>query len=238
MPFNILNFFASALIWLGSENGYPVVSHKRIPCMVDNHDSILKFVMFALTWIVAALLQLLWPVVLLILCFSSIIWFIFIFVLGYVLYQTKLMSLNHVWNCWIFLWTFERLHNVNELPTTTTNKSVFKNTNVIMDNGMFNRSLLEEFLFETFPQIIVQVINNYYTNYNYVTIASLLFSTIIMLDGMWRMVYWRYYKRIAFADIPVTIPGGIIKLQQPATQRAVEMTDFVNQRRDNGNCND
>ena len=218
-PNNLLKNYLDVLLWLGKDDGYPTVNGKRTPWMVENHDSIPKFMMFILTWALMVMLQLVCLLILILFRIFTGLCYLTLFFLGYVFYQTKLLSLNHVWNYWLFCWTGEQLRETNsQLPTKiTSHKSALKDSNVTLDAGMFNRSLFEEFIFETFPQIIMQVINNYYTTYTTITVFSLVFSAIIMADGIWRMVYWRYFKQVAFDDIPVKLPGGIINLNRVIT---------------------
>ena len=72
-------------------------------------------------------------------------------------------------------------------------KELTKPTDAVFDFALFNKSLLVEFVTETFPQLIVQAYNNTYTHQwtNLLNIISAVASVIISANGLWRMLYWK-----------------------------------------------
>ncbi len=118
-----------------------------------------------------------------------LIWIPWIFV-GMLCFSTKAFAIGRIWNFWIKLWTFDDKH--------------LKSYD--FDAGIFNKSLLAEFVLESLPQMIIQVFNNTLIgNWSFSGYFSTLVSLLIVANGLYRQLYWRLFIGIKFEDIPVSV---------------------------------
>ena len=173
------------LWWLGREGGYPTVNGKRVAWAFDAHDNLIKVVYYWVSWVLVVLYQLVYACPLYVLTVVDGVCYLVMILLGYLLYQTKALSMNCIFNKYIMMWIGSG--NVQLLNKLT------KPTDVVFDFALFNKSLLAEFVTETFPQLILQSYNNTYTNQwaNLLNIVSAAASVIISVNGLWRMLYWK-----------------------------------------------
>jgi hypothetical protein len=176
------------LWWLGREGGYPTVNGKKVVWAFDAHDNVVKVLIYWVSWVLIVLYQLVYACPLYLLTFVDLMYHMPMILLGYFLYQTKTLAMNCVFNRYMALW----LGSGNEKLL----KKLTKPTNVVFDFALFNKSLLAEFVTETFPQLIVQSYNNSYTNQwaSLLNVVSAVASVIIFINGLWRMLYWKVSK--------------------------------------------
>ncbi len=92
-----------------------------------------------------------------------------------------------------------RVWNADNFEIVTTDSSA-------IDTGHLNRGLLSEFVFETLPQLVLQIFNNtntkIWTTSGYFSTCFSIFST---LNGIYKYIYWVGYKGISIDDVPVTV---------------------------------
>jgi hypothetical protein len=115
-------------------------------------------------------------------------------VLGMLLNSTKVFAIGGVYNRWMQLWTASEKHG----------------TASFIDAEVLNESVYMEILGETFPQVIIQVWNNYAINPNIlgwgtVNILSLAVTVINTFNGLWKIGYYKLYRGISLVDIPISM---------------------------------
>ena len=74
---------------------------------------------------------------------------------------------------------------------------------------MLNESIYVEILAETFPQVIIQILNHSFINrsmtsgWDLVSGASIVVTILNTLNGLWKLLYYKAIKGINLDDIPV-----------------------------------
>jgi hypothetical protein len=190
--------FFKKFLWLGvSQSGYPSYNGSDVVVTFQVHDSIVKLIYFAASWLLCVIMQGLCLVpaacVLLIQAPFIFIWLI----IGTFLFQIKVLSIGTVWNFWFSLWSGDDVRFYSYVE---------------VDVKLFNKSLLAEFVSESLPQIIVQAYNNTKTNkWSYYGYASGALSAFMTIDGIWRILYYKIYSGKSFADIPVGMGRIVIR---------------------------
>merc|ERR1711871_1209092 len=59
-------------------------------------------------------------------------------------------------------------------------------------------------MYETFPQLIIQFLNNTFLNtWSPLAIFSMLFSIFNAINGLYRLFFYKYIKKVPLANIPV-----------------------------------
>ena len=160
--------------------------------MFDAHDNMIKFVLYLCAWVGIVLFQVVYAFPLYLLALVDGMCYVLMLFVGYFLYQTKSLSMNHVFNKYIALWL--------GAEKTGMLQKLTKPTSDVFDFAFFNKSLLAEFLSETFPQLIVQSYNNTYTNQwtSTLNVVSAAASVVISVNGLWRMLYWKVNLSLQF----------------------------------------
>ncbi len=108
------------------------------------------------------------------------------FLVGCLLFQTKLFSIANVRNYWLIIW-------MGYVPTENATRSGIY---------IFALAVLGEFLLETIPQTILQAINNQKFNH-WSTLAqfSTAFSIVMVLDGVYFFGYHWLFSHESFQEI-------------------------------------
>ena len=102
-------------------------------------------------------------------------WFIF----GFVLFETQVMSVGHVKFLWFGVWTGDWDHyGAMDIPT--------------IDTAVFNRTLFASFLLDSVPMLTVQIINNSKlfpaNEWGVFLILNLSLSSYAVTAGLWKYV--------------------------------------------------
>jgi hypothetical protein len=119
-----------------------------------------------------------------------------LFVLGHVLYCCKVFPISRVSNVWLRLYTRSTKHT----------------SSVVILVPLLQQSIFEEMITESLPQMFIQIINNSFTNiWSPLSYFSTAMSGIMILNGMWRLVYYRLYLKIAIDAIPTPLSDEIFK---------------------------
>ena len=114
--------------------------------------------------------------------------FFFIFALGALCYQSKVIAIKSVWDSWIFVWTLSTNYRMEDFA---------------VDTEILNESLLSEFVFETLPQLVIQNVNTVVTqNFTRVQLFSTLLSGFITLNGLVTFGYYMLYQGKKMGEIP------------------------------------
>jgi len=144
------------LLWLSQINGSPAVYGERLTgfYVFETHDNVPKFIIYIIVWTILFLIQVICAIpvfvshVLLVIVYTP--WII----CGYILYQTKLMSINYIWNKWIAI-----------SCSSDDAKRLFREESPdVINLEFFNKSVVVEILMETVPQIFLQMTNNMLLN--------------------------------------------------------------------------
>ena len=127
-------------------------------------------------------------------------WLIF----GFFLHSTKVFSIGGVSNMWLQVWTGTDKYNVTH----------------VIDVEVLNESIYFEILVETMPQLILQLSNNILLKQPWtgVQIFSVLLSGLNALNVLYKLIYYKCYKKMDLAEIPVEVKVlgvEIIKLDPP-----------------------
>jgi hypothetical protein len=81
---------------------------------------------------------------------------------------------------------------------------------VEIDTGFLNMAMFSEFVLETLPQLVLQIVNGLFTqSLSLFAKISIGMSAAVALNGVYRYGYWAIYMRKPLEDIPL---GFQIKL--------------------------
>lgn len=81
---------------------------------------------------------------------------------------------------------------------------------VALDTEELNCSMFFGFLFDTIPLLVVQFLNNYYAHgaidkWNDFLMVTFISSCYMALSGIWKCIYWRFYRGVSWKDVPVSM---------------------------------
>lgn len=193
-----------SLWWLGGEGGFPTYFGKKMSCTFERHDTLMKILSFWVVWIVSIGAQIgcifLYvfrhtPYILIHLPFWGV-WML----IGCYCYQIKAMAIGKIWLGWFRVWL-----NSNKMDS-----------DVAIDTDIMNQSIFVHFVLETFPQLILQSLNNQLTgSWSGLAIFSTVLSIFMVANGCYRYLYYTLFLRVKFADIPLelTLLFTTIKLE-------------------------
>jgi hypothetical protein len=117
-----------------------------------------------------------------------------LFLVGHVLYCFKVFPISRVSNLWLRLYTRSSKHT--------------SSVNVIIP--LLQESIFEEMLTESLPQMIIQIANNSLNSmWAPLSIFSTAMSSIMILNGIWRLVYYRLYLKIKIGAIPTDLSNDV-----------------------------
>jgi hypothetical protein len=126
------------------------------------------------------------------------------FIVGIYLFQSKVICIGSIWNYWLGHWIGdERFNELNLLQPDSH-----------IDFAILNESLFSEFLFETFPQLLLQIINTSLVGgTNFAFIFSVALSGYNTLNGIYKYGYYVIYKQKSLRDVPqeIELLGGFFK---------------------------
>jgi len=190
------SYLKSIFIWLSHHSkGIPVIRETKFPYVFADFDNFVKIGYLILLWAVLLVLQLISLMALSVYFVFYIPYFVVLVILTQVCNQTKAMTINHMYNVWVYFWTFDEKN--------------FKTVGVV-DVEALNKSILSEFVLETLPQICLQYANARVVGFDLFQVGSLISSLIIASNGIWRFVYWNLIQKVPFSKIPIQINFGPI----------------------------
>jgi len=109
---------------------------------------------------------------------------------GVFLYVTKLFSITRIKRFWLFLWTGIEQDEFLE----------------VADPYTLNECIYNTILFESFPQLVIQAINNSKVNmWTKIAILSSIISGLGCLNGLYRVLYFKFIKGTNLIDVPIDI---------------------------------
>jgi hypothetical protein len=104
---------------------------------------------------------------------------------GMFFYQTKLLAFVPFWNMWVRRWTGSDNHTKKGLVSVQ----------------MLNKSVLTELIFESMPQIIIQVVNGILMKtLTLVGIFSVSMSALFIVNGIYKFLFFLYCKKVTEDD--------------------------------------
>jgi hypothetical protein len=114
--------------------------------------------------------------------------------LGMMLYCTKIFAIAGVYNRWMMMWTGKE----DDYVRTPVDKEIL------------NESIYVEIIGETFPQVLLQTLNNLQVNPNFATwgtinLMSLSVTILNTGNGIWKIGYWKLFLGVGLVDIPVEL---------------------------------
>jgi hypothetical protein len=119
-----------------------------------------------------------------------------LFLVGHVLYCCKVFPISRVSNLWLRLYTRSNKHT----------------SSVVIILPLLQESIFEEMLTESVPQMIMQIINNTLNQeWSPLSYFSTAMSGVMILNGIWRLVYYRLYMKVAINAIPNDLSDDIFK---------------------------
>jgi hypothetical protein len=119
-----------------------------------------------------------------------------LFLVGHVLYCCKVFPISRVSNLWLRLYTRSTKHT----------------SSVVIIIPLLQESIFEEMLTESVPQMVIQIVNNTLTNvWSPLSYFSTAMSGVMILNGIWRLVYYRLYLKIKINAIPTDLSNDVFK---------------------------
>ena len=142
-----------------------------------------------------------------------IVWSIFVvpcFTLGSYLFVSKAFAIRMIADQWFSLWSGAEAEAGDDVGKTKQQQQQQQQQSVV-DTSTLNESLIIHFFFETFPLLVIQIINNSILNkWTPLGIASVTFSALNAFNGIYRFAYHRIYLGTKIAEIPVDFSiGGV-----------------------------
>jgi hypothetical protein len=121
-----------------------------------------------------------------------------LFLVGHVLYCCKVFPISRVSNTWLRLYTRSNRHA--------------SSVNIIIP--LLQESIFEEMLTESVPQMIIQIVNNTLTaTWSPVSYFSTAMSSAMILNGIWRLAYYRIYLKVPINEIPTDLSCEIFTME-------------------------
>lgn len=161
------------------------------------NDSLFKLLWSAIGWILVLAMQALSVVVYLV--FSVVIiavhllFYTFWLPIGFFLYSTKTIAIGKIWTLWFRGWT-----GTDNFDSSTA-----------IDARILNKSIFVEVMYETFPQLLLQITNNQMmSTWDSICIFSTSVSLFMAINEFYRFNYWRCFRGVSYKDVPLKIDFG------------------------------
>ncbi len=114
--------------------------------------------------------------------------FVPMYIFGCFLFMTKLFSIGKIHDIWMYAWT-----GSNDFASPED-----------IDTKLYNETYFSGVLMESIPQFILQVINSVYTKQmNAITVVSISFSAMMIINSVYRFVYFVLHSKTPLRDIPI-----------------------------------
>lgn len=124
--------------------------------------------------------------------------------IGNLLYSTKAFAVRPVANLWIHIWTGERFSSEGSKDFAKYQREQDYAELHPIDERVLNESLYSHIIGETFPILVIQFLNNTFSDaWTPLGYFSIAFSIFNSMSGIYRIVYYKLYLRIPLVDIPV-----------------------------------
>jgi len=121
-----------------------------------------------------------------------------LFLAGHFLYCAKLMPLSNVSNVWLRWYTGRRDHD--------------SRSSIIVH--LLQESIFEEILTESLPQLAIQAVNQTLNNeWTNLGLVSIIMSSLMALNGVYRFLYFYLMKKIPIKDVPSGLEDDVFDLE-------------------------
>jgi hypothetical protein len=207
-------FFFKLILIRSTLRGFPTIA--GTPLIQDGEAASMsigqRISYQVILWILACCIQIIFSLYVMVLYPAFIlVWFI----VGCMLFQTKLFSIEAISSFWIRYWTGQEKSTNSQITTsedksTNTPKSrqeaekedIEADAKRKQELIVFALALFGEFVLETIPQTIIQALNNtFWQRWTFLSFFSMIFSGVIVIDGLWFFVYHRLRSKESFAEI-------------------------------------
>eukprot|EP01033_Poteriospumella_lacustris_P009370 gene9370-6712_t len=179
---NLRCFHTDETTWLPKIFGNSLASAEDLATMW----LLQRLLVMLFAWMIAVTMQVLLVIYAAAFCLVYPIFLVVWFLLGCLLFQTKLFSIKKVRNYWLIVW-------MGFLPPER---------NKDFDLVVFALSMLSEFVLETIPQTMVQAYNNeLFGQWSLLARCSTAFSIIMVLGGVYFFGYHGIRSRETFSEI-------------------------------------
>jgi hypothetical protein len=149
---------------------------------------------------------------------------------GCLLYSTKAFSIKPIANTWLHIWTGARFAKAGTPEAEERDRQIEDAFIHPIDERVLNESIYSHIIFETFPLVVIQFINNQsFGQWNGLAIFSMAMSIFNAISGVYRLVYYKLIKGIPLVAIPVDFSvAGIDVLGNKLTKHlsSNEKSDF------------
>jgi hypothetical protein len=147
---------------------------------------------------------------------------------GCLLYSTKAFSIKPIANTWLHIWTGARFAKAGTPEAEERDRQIEDAFIHPIDERVLNESIYSHIIFETFPLVVIQFINNQsFGQWNGLAIFSMAFSIFNAMSGVYRIVYFKFIKGIPLVAIPVdfSIAGVDVMGRRLAQKLAMELSE-------------
>lgn len=176
--------------WLGCAEGRPTRNGQHLHWRFENHDDPVKYLWYLFSWISCIIAQLFTPLAILLWPFLYLLAMLFWLFLGILLYQTRTFCVGKIRGLWYSVWT--------------QGEYLDENCEVEIDRRTLNQCLFATFLLETLPHLGIQILNNSLASkWNNFKIFSIAFSSYMLVAGIWKFVYWKWWKETPMEQVPL-----------------------------------
>jgi hypothetical protein len=138
------------------------------------------------------------------------------------LFSTKSLCIGNVANWWFKWWTGGDDHEMDEA----------------IDTEILNESVYVEIVCETFPQVLIQLYNNYNLDSNIsqwgtVSLFSLSLTLMNAVNGVYQFIYFKFIKDKIVTNNPVTVTLlGYKLVDAPPTNHQLIMEKNIRKRKE------
>ena len=143
-------------------------------------------------------------------------------IVGMYLFSTKSLCIGNVANWWFKWWTGGDDHEMDEA----------------IDTEILNESVYVEIVCETFPQVLIQLCNNYNLDSNIsqwgtVSLFSLSLTLMNAVNGVYQFIYFKFIKDKIVTNNPVTVTLlGYKLVDAPPTNHQLIMEKNIRKRKE------
>ena len=190
-----------SMFWLNNDVGTPRVDGVPV-ILFERHDAPWKVVLALLLWGLLVVLQVLWVILYaLYMILHVCVWLPIVLFAGFLLFSLKGMCVKRVYNQWITQWCGSTYVEDRKLLKTDVEKYP-------VDAAMMDESVVAEFILESIPELVLQAMNNYATDQwnNGQAIFSFAFTILVVLNSVYRFVYYPFVLGVSASTVPMSIP--------------------------------
>lgn len=187
----VFTYLPYTVLWLGvSKGNVPTVSGQPILVKAsdDNATQSIHILQLVVLWPSMLLLQAVTLCITLVWILLYFIFMLFWITVGSILYHSRTLAVGKIRRMWY---------------TVLLQDDVFGDDIATIDVEVLNRTLFAGFVFETLPQMCVQLANALNVGWGTIAKASFAVSFTMAVFGIHKFVYWKFYRGLHMKEIPV-----------------------------------